>query len=245
MSERVWVMTLVKNEHVLMPYWIRHYAAFAERIIVYDDASDDDTWAIAQAGGAEVRAWTGNGAHIDDYERVAFANGAYIEARGQADWIIWADGDEFFYHRTILDKLATYRAEGIVLPRVEGWAMIAPELPTTDGQIWQQCNHGVPAPPYCKPTLFCPELNLNWDVGKHQATVDGRFVSPEQQPDAIKLLHYRWFGKDYNEQRAKWEWERMAPQQAHNFAGHYEPGSTLPYSVNWYETQIDNAQMCI
>ena len=113
--DRCWAYTLAYNESTLIPYWVRHYASFCERVTVYvDDATDDGTDVLAAKAGARVTYHKTTG--IDDEGFVAFARERYPAARGLAEWVIWVDADEFLYHPRIGERLAELRAQGVTRP---------------------------------------------------------------------------------------------------------------------------------
>lgn len=49
MTPRIHVYTICWNEERFLPYFLRHYGAFAEEITVFDNGSDDNSVAIARA----------------------------------------------------------------------------------------------------------------------------------------------------------------------------------------------------
>ena len=38
---RIDVYTILRNERIILPYFLRHYGSFADCLVVYDDRSDD------------------------------------------------------------------------------------------------------------------------------------------------------------------------------------------------------------
>ena len=104
----------------MMPYFLRHYETFANRIVLYDDGSDDGTREIIESHPlAELKDYpldTG----IDDQDLIEFAESIYPEARGQADWVIWVDADEIIYHPELANKLQEYLDRGVKVPMIGG-----------------------------------------------------------------------------------------------------------------------------
>lgn len=206
-SVKLWVYTVIHNEARLLPFFLSHYAPLAARVIVYDDASDDGGPEIAARWlNAEVRRYPGQ-ARMDDHELADFAASAYPEARGQADWVIWVDADEFIYHPVLLDRLARYQAEGVDLPKVAGYDMYADEFPAGEGQLYELVRQGARAPMYDKPVVFQPRLDLRWIPGKHAAAVS---CGNRRGPAELKLLHFRCLGRAHFEARNAHNWARMS-----------------------------------
>lgn len=229
-----WAYTVVRNEALILPYWLRHYATFCDRMIVYDDKSDDGTPDLARAGGAEVRAYPFAG--FDDIEMVGFANNQYREAEGSADFVIWADADEFLFDPHMRERLDRFTADGITLPVVQGYAMVGDAVPTRDGQIYDEIVLGFAHDRYSKPCILRPSVDLRWDVGKHEAKVLSPAKTNTDEP--LKLLHYRYLGEAYHDARNARNWARLSKRQRQFRLG-YEtaPDWQGDYSARWYEAQ--------
>lgn len=206
---KVWVFAVVHDEAPMLGYFLRHYLPLAERVTLFDDHSTDGGPELAM-GHARVTVRPYSGSGLDDGEFVEFAAEAYREARGRADFVIWADADEFIYHPDLPGRLARYRANGVTLPRVEGWAMFANAFPTTEGQIYDEVHCGARAAFYDKPVVFDPTLDLRWIPGKH--ALAGPVEAERGGPAELKLLHFRHLGARYFEQRNARNYARMTPQ---------------------------------
>lgn len=87
-SLRISACAIMKDEAENLPAWLESVKSFADEIIVVDTGSQDDTRAIAEAGGARVCdfAWIGDFA--------AAKNFAIEQATG--NWIVFPDADEIF-----------------------------------------------------------------------------------------------------------------------------------------------------
>jgi glycosyltransferase involved in cell wall biosynthesis len=237
-----WVYCVMRNEATILPYWLRHYSMFCDRMIIYDDQSDDGTADMAVKLGAEVRSYPFYG--MDDSLFVALANEQYKEARGQADWVIWVDADEFLYHPRIARRLKELTELGVTLPTVHGYNMTGDHPPTGPGQIYDEIQTGFPHDRYNKPIVVDPTLDIAWTVGKHSINVSGPFVSNRDDP--FKLLHYRWLGRAYFLKRSAHHWARMsATNKANRFCYEMAPGWTGEWGPDWYEQQRQHAEVCV
>lgn len=190
----VHVYTMVHNEEALMPYFLRHYGRFASKITVLDNESDDRTAEIARAGGAEVIPIDTGGRHRVRVLRREM-NTRYQKSRGNADWVICAEGDEFLWHPDLLRVLKDYWKQGITLPKIQGFDMVADLPPTSPGQIYDEIKHGFPSETYAKRAVFNPMLDINFSPGGHTVVPWGPVV--ESAAAEIKLLHYRYLGEEY------------------------------------------------
>jgi len=132
----VWLYTVCRNEELLMPYFLRHYSKFVDRIIVYDANSTDRTREIvSQQPQVELRRFD-YCEKFDDVAFVEFTSKQYLEARGRADWVIWVDADEFLFHNNITALLNSYLERGITLPLTQGYSMVSKEPPRGNLQIY-------------------------------------------------------------------------------------------------------------
>lgn len=239
----VWAYTLCYNEATLIPYWVRHYLTFCNKVVVYlDDDTDDDTGYLAHREGAEVRSYSGNG--LDDFAFINFAQEHYKEARGHADWVVWTDVDEIVYHPLIEERLAEYKAYGINLPRTVGYSMLASSPPTGPGQIYDEITRGIPAAEYAKVAIFDPALDLQWTAGKHDAYAPG--AVHDDGSDPLKLLHYRWLGERYFLERNARNFSRLnAKNKAAQHGKETYPDFQGKYSPSWYTGQLELARPCL
>jgi glycosyltransferase involved in cell wall biosynthesis len=239
----IWVYTVVRNEALLIRYWLRHYQSFCSRVIVYDDASDDGTREMVQASGAELRdcPWSG----LDDMLAAAFASQQYREARGQADWVIWVDGDEFIYHPAIESHLAHMQALGVTLPQVAGYSMFADQPPAGDGQIYGEVRNGIPDERYCKPVVLDPYIDMQWGPGKHEFAANG--VRDAGTSVQLKLLHYRWFGENAYLQRNARNLSKLSQSNRDYGLGIevFSPTYTGHHSFEWYRQMQRVAPVCV
>lgn len=226
-----WVYSVMHNEAPLLPYFMRHYQTVADHIVIYDDHSTDGTPELAAAyANVSVRPYPLAG--LDDSEFVDFAAAAYPEARGQADWCLWVDADEFIYHPDLRGRLAQYQAQGVTLPHVAGYAMFANAFPVTDGQIYDEVHTGVPYSAYDKPVVFNPALNLRWIAGKHTLADAG---GAERGGAAeLKLLHFRHLGERYFTERNARNYARMTARNIalnHGFQTYPEHQATAGWAA--------------
>lgn len=209
----VWAYTIVRNEIQMLPWWIRHYQSFCEKLIVYDDRSDDGTDVYAREAGCDVRALPYSG--LDDGLQAQFSSWMYREARGQADFVVVVDADEFL--------VGPIRAS-YCLPYVGGFQMVSDDLPSREdhpGQLYDYCQTGIPYPEESKPCVFRPELNLEFGVGRHGTNI------PPTETSNLKLLHYRWFGRSYAQERNARNFARLSERaQRYRWGFHTSPEHT-------------------
>ncbi|MCE5199805.1 glycosyltransferase family 2 protein [bacterium] len=215
------VITNVHNEAQIMPYFLRHYASFADRIFVYDAGSDDGTREIVSScPKAELIDWECDG--VNDAVYMQLNNSAYIHhSRGVADWVIMADADEFIYHPAILEVLRHYQKTGTNLTVPQGYNMVSDVFPTTKGQIYEEVVRGCIHDPESKPCVFNPNLTMNFGAGKHDARPEPTNQVKRGPFGELKLLHYAFLGLEFRQARIAARGRRMSQVNIDNKWGLY------------------------
>ena len=193
---RIWIYSFCWNEKDMLPFYLRHYSTFAEKIILFDDKSDDGTLEIAsKCPLVEVRECPYSG--LNDNENLCLSQEAYKEARGKADWVMWMDIDEIIYAPDIVETLKQCSEYDVA--STDGYNMTGMGVPIDDGrQIYEIRRSGVRAPVYAKPVIFKPEADMKWTRGRHAVEGCDAKITPDP---LFKLLHYRYMGWKYTEER--------------------------------------------
>lgn len=244
MRDLCWAFTTIRNEADMLPFWLRHYGQFCARMVVFDDASTDGSAAIARLFGADVREYPAADM-LDDWTMAVHASTAYREARGWADWVIWADADELIYAPDLPTKLRDLRARGVDMPRVQGYQMFGSHFPHCgSAQLYEYVTRGVPDNSYSKQVVFDPQLSVQFGVGRH-STAPVEMVTTSTRPeDELKLLHFRWFGLEYFAKRnARNDARRSARARQNGWGMHVEPGFSGPNDASEMAANAGLAQI--
>lgn len=188
------------NEAEILPFTLRHYATFCQRIVLHDNYSTDDSRKIAKAAGAEVKAW-GVPNVIDEAALCGMKNNAW---RGTtADWVIVGDADEFIYFpQGAFSTLSAYERNLETVIKPQGFEMFSEDYPKGGGQIYDLMPLGAPDVRwYSKPSLFSPKrvASITYEYGAHRCggmLKDGTpFGNPTEFTDPpTYLLHYKHIG---------------------------------------------------
>jgi glycosyltransferase involved in cell wall biosynthesis len=232
----IWLFCICRDEARIMPYLLRHYAPWVTKFVFFDGGSTDGTQDIIRScHTAELRKWPGSDG-INDDEMLTFANEAWKEARGKADWVLWIDADEFLFHPAITDVLRRYLADDVEVPQIQGFTMVSKAFPTTTGQIYEEVRRGFPDDIWGKPAVF--RKHMQWTVGRHG--VDYHQFKPKNSAHPeLKLLHYRALGVDYVRWRHARNWERVPERcRAMNMGTNTAPGHAGHHGLAWFEEQI-------
>lgn len=230
---KIWLYAIIRNEERLMPYFLRHYSPWVDRLIFYDDESTDNTrQIIATCPKAYYRPWPGSHGIVDD-EFLDFSNNQWREAFGHADWIVWVDADEFLYHPDIVGILERYIQEGVEIPMIQGYTMVSDHFPTTPGQIYDEVRTGFKDDIWSKQAIF--RSNMKWNMGRHSYDYVAIKLKKSSAYD-LKLLHYRCLGMDYLRWRHARNWDRVPERcRQKNLGTNCEPNYVGHHGVKWFE----------
>jgi hypothetical protein len=186
------------NEEKILPYTLDYYSQICEKIFIYDNMSTDSSDEIyTKYPKVEVIKWdSGNEIHELNYTKIK-SEEYKKRSRGQGvDWVIVCDCDEFLYHENLLGKLEEYKKDGIDVPLIDGHDMVSEEFPNYDGDlITSKIKNGSQTyEPMCKNIIFNPDLDVQYGIGGHSFQSINAKYSKERE---LKLLHYKFLGKDY------------------------------------------------
>ena len=204
-SMRIAVVTIMKNESDLLPFFLRHYA-FADEIHVHDNESTDDTPKILAANPKVKRHLFKTGGKNDTPAKRKIRNEWY-KTGTNAKWIICVDTDELLWHpRGVRVYLHECLSASITLPQVRGYQMFDERpLPADDGRLlltdW--CKHGVEdRVHYSKRAAFQSCVDIHYGPGAHHCSPTGNVVhSPTEE---LLLFHYKWLS--YADAMKKLRW---------------------------------------
>lgn len=232
MSIFIEVYCLANNEERLMTYYMRHYTQFA-KVVLLDNNSTDNTVAIARSMGAEIRTLNIPD-EINDQLFVDIRNRIWKDSN--ADWIMWADADEFIYHPALLDILGTTKATAI-LPAF--YNMYHDRFPSTEGQIYDEvkmgCRWGGEESIYGKVNIFrLPDIReINYNPGCHHVNLKGNVILDKKT--GIKTLHMRNMGKDFVIERNQRNARRLSKFNRDRNWGTYVDGTPQETEDKFYK----------
>lgn len=189
---------LAWNEEKILPYTLDYYSTFCEKIFIYDNMSDDNSDEIYKRyPKVEVIKWDSNN-EINEINYINLKTQSYKDrSRNQnVDWVIVCDCDEFLYHPNLIELLEEYKNKGTTVPKVCGHDMVSEIFPEYDGKLLvDKVKVGSERyQPMCKNIIFNPDLDVNYGIGAHSFNCPNAVFSDEED---LKLLHYKFLGKDY------------------------------------------------
>ena len=194
---KIHVYTICWNEEKVLPHFFKHYD-FADKIIVYDNGSTDNTARIVQAHPkGELRFYhTRN--EQDNLTMCQLKNHCW--KGDDADWVVVCDCDEFMIGHQRLRDFA-----GPVVFQCEGWNVVTHEFPNDFSAVRKGVRDSVY---YEKCLCFSPRItDINYQVGAHEATPNAHIVK-----GVLRLYHFNMLSEDYLVQR----WKRYVPRMSEN-----------------------------
>lgn len=237
------VHSIMLNEALLLPYWLRHYEQYASKIFVWDGGSTDGTRELLDAH-PKVTVFEQECVGLDDhYFTQCFMR--YKDLSRDADLCACVAADEFIYHPHLAEKLQLLSIYRIRKVQMRGYSMYSQQLPTTQGQIYEEIQHGYPDIWSTKTVLFSSKSDMQWLPGLH---VECSGDKPERGT-GIKLLHYRHLSSSYYLERTKRNYERWQvaglnvefdPNRRHNL-----PDGTRGNPYEWHVNNTDKLQKVV
>lgn len=192
---KVWIFSIAWNEARIAPWFLRHYAPWVDKMIVYCEPSTDGTEDILRAcPKVDLRVWPYKG--LDDEKFMGAVNHCYQSVH-PADWVAFVDMDELLWHPNIMAILSQTTADVL---QAKGYALLSPSgWPKDDGhsQLYELVKTGVSQQNYDKLLLARPRANMVHTIGRHTYTGQFPRFRGRLEPHAfsgLKLYHCHYFG---------------------------------------------------
>lgn len=197
---KIHVYSAMQNEEILLPYFLRHYSLFADRIFIIDDKSTDRTVKIAKSNSkVTLLNYKFSNGYNEEEHVECFIKFYKKHSRGKADWVMCVDGDEFIYNPDIIANLKKQQDNGLRIIKTTGYAMISKKLPKTKGQIYKELPYGLRERRWDKPCVFDPKLDIVFGSGRHSIKSPAEVPS---QSGKLSMLHYRYLSREYFRKRS-------------------------------------------
>ena len=196
---KIEIHSLLHNEILMLPYFVKHYSQFGN-IIFYESNSTDGSPEFAEALGCKVIKIAENNNEVDERIFTDLKNNCWKGSK--ADWVIICDTDEFVYHPRLIELLEN---SPYTMYQPREFLMYSREFPTTSGQIYDEIKHGtLGVSGFGKTNLFKPSeiQEINYNHGSHSCSPVGNInLCPKT---AIKTLHYHYPSVEYRINRNKY-----------------------------------------
>lgn len=208
------------NEEKILPHLLRYYSEFCDKIVIYDNESTDRTPEIIDACPKAVRhTWCHT--EINEQRYLEIKQSCYKESRGEADWVIVGDADEFIFHPNLLERLEFYKNTGVTLPKVIGYEMVPNCELNPDENLPFVYQNGARTTNFDKRMIFNPKLDVHFNVGCH--TITGLPAGAIESQDSLYLMHFKKLNLEYYVNRQRLLGTRQsAYNRAHHLAIQYD-----------------------
>lgn len=123
------VYVLCYNEMDLAPFAVQYWQRYADRVFVYDNGSDDGTIEyLSQFPFITIRHYDSDN-KINDAIYLDIKNNVWKESRGNADFVVVGDFDEFIYSNDLHSELEKMKSEGYTLCKPVWYNMVCDTFP--------------------------------------------------------------------------------------------------------------------
>jgi glycosyltransferase involved in cell wall biosynthesis len=218
------------NESQVIPFTIKHYKQFCDRVVIYDNYSTDNTREIALSLGCDVRLFGIEGV-LSDFEYLKLKNNVWKTSA--ADLVIVCDCDEIL----ITDRQQLERNSAFTIFNTFGWNIYSQNVPR---EIFTEITEGFHDENYSKNIIWKPKQvkEINFVYGCHESKPSGQVV---YSPEVLPLFHYHNIG-GYERVKKRHEayCKRLSPHNIKWKLGVHYSESEPKQKKDWYD-QIQKA----
>jgi hypothetical protein len=191
---KIEVFVICYNEEILLPFFLRHYERFADRITVYDNYSTDRSPEICREHPKVNLIQYDSGNEIRDDIYLDIKNNCW--KKSDADWVVVCDMDEFLVGFNWLQEIDN---NGVTVISPDWWEMFSETIPASNQgkQIYEMVNKGVNLGQATKSIIFKPAKirEIGYNAGCHSFLAEGE-VNLLRTGD-MKILHYKHISLQY------------------------------------------------
>jgi glycosyltransferase involved in cell wall biosynthesis len=190
--------TFLYNEEHILPYFLKHYSQYVNKIVVYNNQSTDNSIQILndwKECEIEIREFNTDN-HYDEQTQMDLKNNCW--KGDDSDYVIVCDMDELLYHPNLGEFIKKQGLVDYFTPT--GYHMIGEEIPTDyTKQIYEIIKNGTPDNQYNKNVLFKRSniTETNYSPGAHRSKFNGTTNLINCEDQDLKLLHYKWLSPEY------------------------------------------------
>lgn len=190
--------TFLYNEEKILPYFLKHYSQYVNKIIVYNNESTDSSIEILndwKECEIEIREFNTDN-HYDEQTLLNLKNSCWKDC--DSDYVIVCDMDELLYHPNLIEFIEKQPYTDYFT--TTGYHMIGDEIPTDyTKQIYEIIQNGTPDNQYNKNVLFRRKniTETNYAPGAHSSSFKGTERLINCSVEELKLLHYKWLSPEY------------------------------------------------
>lgn len=220
---------------------ILHYKQFCQRIVIFDNYSDDGTREIALSMGCDVRLFGTKGV-LDDQAYVDVKNECWKSSK--ADWVVVCDDDEILYHHELSKHLEIATSQGSSIIPTQGYSMYSNDVPHG---TWLDIKTGIIDTKYSKLAIFDPKKlkEIGYVYGCHEARPKPFKANTDLYCGAfIPLLHYHAVGGAQRmiDRHALYEPRRRRSEINMKWGLGKEYGYSAESKREWFKNQLERSK---
>ena len=190
---RIDLYSITWNERRMLPFFLDYYGPWVERLVIFDDQSDDGTAeTLARHPKVDLRPFPPKGSSFV-LAALEIWQHAWKESRTRADWVIVTNIDEFIYHPDGMPGyLERCTEQGVTMLHPRGFEMVGERLPDPGESLVETVRKGVAMFGHDKRQVFNPDavIEMHYGPGRHECSPTGRVVEPHTVE--ASLLHYKY-----------------------------------------------------
>ena len=213
------MVTIVKDENVFLPVFLRYYRQFFDDCDIYIFDNDTTDGSIERHVPPGVNVEAASSPHAFDHRFVVNQmNGAKTRLLADYDTVIHADTDEIMVPTSgPLNTFLDQNTEDVVTTTgYEVYHSVGkPDLDWSSTPLLEQREYWAGRPSMCKPAVL--RANLDWGVG-HHSIVQGN--TPAPNPELLLLHLHRIDWKTCvaeNDRKAAYDWCPSEVQNGNGF----------------------------
>jgi hypothetical protein len=138
----------------------------------------------------------------------------YRECRGQTDFVIVCDCDEFLWHADLRGILQRRRGQSGFF-RTQGYQMVSGRFPVLR-DLFEEVRLGVPHAQFSKRVCFSPDVDIRFDYGCHRSE-----CAAKPFEEVLDLYHCKFLGLQETLERNSELGRRLEPNDA-GFGQHWQ-----------------------
>lgn len=237
--------TVLYNEQEILPYFLKHYSQYVNKIVVYNNNSTDRSIQILndwKECEIEIRECNTNNQY-DEQSIIDLKNNCWKD--DDSDYVIVCDVDELLYHPNLIEFIKKQPFTDYFTP--QGFHMIGEEIPTDyTKQIYDIIKVGTRDDQYDKNVLFKRKsiVETNYSPGCHASRFKGESNLLNYSGEELKLLHYKWLSFEYVYEKHTHYGKRISNHsRSRKYGQHYLMGKDWMFTT--YNNLKDKAKQII
>ncbi len=242
---RLAVITMVYNEKILLPQFLRHYAPQVDTIFLLDNESDDGSIAGTSSYSNVEISTISTGGTLNDATQMKVKMALKRACIGKYDYVLLVDADEFVVpkgggslRQTLsgLEEREIFGTHGFNMFQGPLERPYNPSIPLLYQRQW-----GVESKEaYSKPIIVRPESSAEFVTGFHRLRNRENDSLKPPSPTFFLLLHYTGIDEELYVRRCMSRTQRLSEEnQRHEWGVQYRGGTEQLFRERFRKASAD------